>query len=203
MTETQLQPATELQPATVIFRRPTKDDAIALASQRFLAGERVEMGALAADLGISRTTLYRRVGERDQLLGEVIASAVDHWTQAVERDAEGTGVDRFLDAFSRYLRLTAAFEPLTELTVREPQLALRLLNDPDGPVTLRSRENAARVLAESAPELEVPPSVIEAIVTTAIATVWTQIAIGHEPDVDRALYVTRLLVLACEQGLAR
>lgn len=193
----------ELQQATVVFRRPTKKDAITLASNHFLAGERVEMGALAAELGISRTTLYRRVGERDQLLGEVIASAVDYWAQTVERDAEGTGVDRFLDAFGRYLKLTAAFDPLTELTQREPQLALRLLNDPQGPVIIRSRENASRVLAESVPDLDVPPSVIEAIVTTAVANVWTQIAIGREPDVDRALYATRLLLLACEHGLAR
>ena len=55
------------------FRRPTRDDAIALARDRFLGGERVEMGALAAELGIGRTTLYRWVGEREDLIEEVLA----------------------------------------------------------------------------------------------------------------------------------
>ncbi len=64
------------------FRRPTREDAINLARARFISGERVEMQVLAAELDIGRTTLYRWVGEREQLLEEVFAGLVDEWFAA-------------------------------------------------------------------------------------------------------------------------
>jgi hypothetical protein len=44
------------------------------ARRAFLAGERVDMGAIGQELGVSRVTLYRWVGNRGQLLGEVLAA---------------------------------------------------------------------------------------------------------------------------------
>src|SRR5690242_2266002 len=54
--------------------RPTPVDALALARRRWLAGERLDMGALAKELGVSRATLYSWVGSRERLIGEVIWS---------------------------------------------------------------------------------------------------------------------------------
>src|SRR3954468_17932201 len=42
-----------------------------LARRRFLAPERLDMSALAQELGVNRVTLYRWVGSRDKLLAEV------------------------------------------------------------------------------------------------------------------------------------
>jgi AcrR family transcriptional regulator len=44
----------------------------AAAAQAYLAGQRLDMKALARQLGISRATLYRRAGNREQLLDQVI-----------------------------------------------------------------------------------------------------------------------------------
>ena len=71
--------------AEPIFRRPTAEDALALARDQFLAGERVEMGALAEQLGINRTTLYRWVGEREQLMGTLFSALIDEWLAAMSR----------------------------------------------------------------------------------------------------------------------
>jgi DNA-binding phage protein len=45
-------------------RRPAALDAFLLARRRFIAGERVDMTALAQELGVNRVTLYRWVGSR-------------------------------------------------------------------------------------------------------------------------------------------
>ena len=47
----------------------TRRAAINAATQAYLRGEAVDMSALAAQLGIGRSTLYRLVGNRDDLLG--------------------------------------------------------------------------------------------------------------------------------------
>src|SRR6185312_4019819 len=55
-------------------RRPAALDAFLAARRRFVAGERVDMTALAAQLGVNRVTLYRWVGSREQLLVEIVWS---------------------------------------------------------------------------------------------------------------------------------
>ncbi len=53
-------------------RRPTALDAFALARADFMAGRRIDLQSIAARLGVNRVTLYRWVGNREQLLVEVI-----------------------------------------------------------------------------------------------------------------------------------
>jgi AcrR family transcriptional regulator len=53
-------------------RRPIALDAFKLATRTFLSGRRVDMGPLADALGVSRVTVYRWVGTREQLLTEVL-----------------------------------------------------------------------------------------------------------------------------------
>ena len=57
--------------------RPAALDAFRLARRTFLAGERVDMPALARVLNVDRATVYRWVGSRDQLLTEILWSLID------------------------------------------------------------------------------------------------------------------------------
>ena len=52
--------------------RPTPRDAFRLARRTLLDGQRLDMQALAGQLGINRVTLYRWVGSREQLLVDVL-----------------------------------------------------------------------------------------------------------------------------------
>ncbi len=181
----------------VVFRRPTRADALALAREEFLAGERVEMQTLAARLGIGRTTLYRWVGEREGLLGEVFGGLVDEWLAVVEPEVESGGVEEFLTLLRRFLEFAAGSEPLTEFAQREPALALRTLTDADGPVTKRSDAVLRRLLDAIEPPLAVPTEVVSAIGLTARTLVWANIATGHAPDIDGALQLARTLLANC------
>ena len=73
-------------------RGPTPLDALELARRHWLAGERIDMGALARELGVSRATLYSWVGSKERLLGEVIWSFAEAGVrQARERPPRGPG----------------------------------------------------------------------------------------------------------------
>jgi AcrR family transcriptional regulator len=191
-------PDVEAAEPELTIRRPMREDAIVLARAHFVAGERVEMQRLAAELNIGRTTLYRWTGERDQLMGEIIGRLVDEWVASVESQATGTGVSRLLDTLRRFLELAAASSPLTAFTEREPGLALRVLMDRGGRVAERSRDALRRNIDEAIPTLDVPPDIVEAISMTATSLVWANVAAGQEPDIDGAITVANTLLSACE-----
>lgn len=52
-------------------------EAVRLARRAFMAGERIDLQRIAARLGVDRTTLFRWVGNRDQLLVAVLTSLAD------------------------------------------------------------------------------------------------------------------------------
>lgn len=155
------------------------------------------MRVLAGELDIGRTTLYRWVGEREQLLAEVFAGLVDDWFAEVLPQAEGEGRDRLLNVMRRFLEFAAGFDPLSEFAEREPALTMRLLLDREGQIAERSKIAIGNMLAENAPELDVPGNIIDAIEMSAAALVWANIAIGREPDIDGAVRLSRTLLDAC------
>lgn len=177
-----------------IFRRPTADDALAFARKQFLAGERVEMGALAGELGINRTTLYRWVGEREQLMGTLFSALIDEWLEAVREEGQREGIDGFLHMLRRVLEIGAEFEPLTEFTRREPALALRIISDRSGAVAANADATIASLLAEVAPDVDAPDSVIRAISVVSRTLVWSNIATDQEPDVEGVIEVARTVL---------
>lgn len=186
----------ETESPAPVFRRPTRADAVALARAHFAAAERVEMNALADELDIGRTTLYRWVGEREQLIGEIFGQLIDEWIALVEPEAKGTGRAWFLDVIRRYLEFAAAYDPLTNFTEREPALALRVLMDRDGQVAEHSGAAIRRLISNADPALTLPAETVNAIGMVAIALVWAYIASGQEPDIEGATALIRTLVEA-------
>jgi AcrR family transcriptional regulator len=78
-----------------------------LALDRYLRGERVEVVALAKELGLARATIYRWFGSREGLLGEVVLAAARPVLARSRRTAEGKGAAVLLDTFDRFNRALA------------------------------------------------------------------------------------------------
>ena len=88
---------TRLQRELAGPRRPHADRARRLPrspAARWLDGRRVDMSALAEELGVNRVTLYRWVGSRDQLLVEVIWSLALRTLADVDARTRATGAER-------------------------------------------------------------------------------------------------------------
>ena len=155
------------------------------------------MRTLAKDLGIGRTTLYRWVGEREELIEEVFAGLVDEWFRAVEGQASGAGEERLLDIFTRFLDIASASSPLSDFASREPALTMRLLLDRRGKVATRSKILISGLVEEHLPEREVPENIIDAIEMSTAALVWANIAAEREPDIKGAISLTETLLDVC------
>lgn len=136
--------------STAAPRRATPLDLFALAKRLWLAGERIDVGAIAARLKIGRATAFRWVGSRELLLGELLWSLCATTLDRAEREAPGSGA-RFVAAVcAGAVRYIVAFGPLRQFIRQDPEFALRLLTSKLGPVQRRSIERMRSVLQAQA-----------------------------------------------------
>src|SRR5271166_5782779 len=82
-------------------RKPDALDAFRVARRWFMAGRRIEMQELAAELGVNRATLFRWVGGRDELLGEILWSLAEPTLRRVIDESSGQGGWRIATAAGR------------------------------------------------------------------------------------------------------
>src|SRR5213080_4475301 len=98
------------------------------ARRTYLRGQRVDMQALAAELGVSRATLYRWTGPREQLLGDVLWSLSDAiFEQAKADHPEHAGPERLLAIFRQHVGALVTARPLQVFLRQETHAALRIL----------------------------------------------------------------------------
>lgn len=118
--------------------RPTPADALRLARKRWLAGERLDIGLLAQELGVARATLFRWVGSRDLLLAEVLWSMCAPTLRHAAESTPGAGVTRIAAVCETAVRQMMGFEPLRRFIAQDADLALRLLTSKASPVQART-----------------------------------------------------------------
>ena len=180
-------------------RRPTPVDALDAARRHWLAGERIDMGALARELGISRATLYTWVGSRERLIGEVLWSFAEAGLRQARESAKGEGADYVVDVFSRFIHANAAFEPLRRFIEQDAELALRILTSKNSPVQGRMVTATREILAEQmeagalSPKLDVD-TLSYTVIRVAESFLYSDVIAGSEPDVEAAVEVVRVLL---------
>jgi AcrR family transcriptional regulator len=167
-------------------------DALRVAREQWLASGRLDMGALAGELGISRATLYRWVGTRERLLGEVLWTLAAAAIREARARAKGTGADFLADSIERYMRAALQSEPVTRFLRQEPELALRVLTSKHSPMQRRSIAAMAEQLREQVqagklePALD-PDDLAYVIVRIVESYLFSDLITGTEPDVDKAV----------------
>jgi AcrR family transcriptional regulator len=181
--------------------RPTPLDALRLARRLWFSGERIDMGALARDLGVSRATLYSWVGSREQLLGEVVWSFAREGVRQAREAATGSGADYIIDVVERFDRLNASFPPLRRFIEQDPELALRVLASKNGPVQARMIASCREIMAEQVaagaftPALDLD-TLAYLMIRIAESFLYSDLITGSEPDVDKAVEAVRVLLHA-------
>src|ERR1700760_2516288 len=115
-------------------RKPDALDAFRIARRWFMAGRRIEMQELAAELGVNRATLFRWVGGRDALLGEILWSLAEPALAAAVGASDGSGAKRITGAIGRFAAAVDQADFLREFFRREPERALRILTTRAGTI---------------------------------------------------------------------
>jgi AcrR family transcriptional regulator len=178
-----------------------------LARRRFLAGERLDMRALADDLGVSRQTLYRWTGPREELLADVLFALSDaSFQHAIRETAELAGPERLLAVFRSHVTAIVTSRPLQGFLRRETHTALRILTARAGSVNSRTiRRLAALYRAEQASGQFTPRADIDtlafAVVCLTESFIYNDASAAIEPEVERAAAVVALLLGAGEAAV--
>ncbi len=115
----------------------TREDALSVAEGRFMAGERIDVQAIARELGLARATMHRWFRTRELLLGELLAELGERRLRVLRERVGGTGPLALLDSFDAFNRELAAADGLRTLLASETELALRVLTSKAGIVQPR------------------------------------------------------------------
>jgi AcrR family transcriptional regulator len=192
----------EVNPSAATSRHRAKGpaDAVQFATRTYLRGEPLDMSALATELGIGRATLYRWVGNREDLLSAVLAEGTERTYRAAIKGAQGEGVPLVLDCVRRFMTSVLETPALKALTQREPLLFLRLATMP-GAIEARAAALVSELLEQEAAggrvRLMLPaPVMAEAIVRICDSHLYAHLLGRNEPEIDTALQLVSLLLSA-------
>jgi AcrR family transcriptional regulator len=180
-------------------RRPTPLDAFRLARRKFLSAERIDMSALADELGVNRVTLYRWVGSREQLLVEVIWSLGSRTLEKADKRVRATGSERVVRIVTRFLDDVISNAGMRRWLADEGELAMRLLTRHDTDFQPRLIAAIEDILHEESDSgrLALPVDLHEVayvIVRLIESYTYLDLILGEEPDARRAEPVLRMLL---------
>ncbi len=124
----------------------TQEAALALATKHFLAGERVDVQAIARELGLARATMHRWFQTREVLLGEVLATLGERRLLALREQTPDVGAKALLETFDAFNRELAASQGMRSLLAHEQERALRILTSSGGLVQPRMVGTIQRII---------------------------------------------------------
>jgi AcrR family transcriptional regulator len=168
----------------------SREDVLAAAMYRYLRGQRIDVLAIAGELGLGRATIYRWFGSREELIGMVLVRAAEPLLERARADARGRGAEALLDTFDRFNRSLAAAPALRRFVEVERDAALRIMTSGAGLVQPRIVGLIAEVIEDEVragrykPPVE-PATLAYAIVKLAEAFLFSDAVAGVRGDVDR------------------
>jgi AcrR family transcriptional regulator len=179
--------------------RPTVDDALRLGRHTFLAGQRIDMSAIADELGINRVTLYRWIGSRDRLLVEVIWSLADRTIAASDRATKARGAERIVQLTTKFIDTVIANPGMRAWLADEGEHAMRLLTRHETDFQPRFIRAVEGLLVEEAAAgwLDVPVDLHDlayVIVRLIESYIYLDLITGEDPETRTAEPIFRLLL---------
>jgi AcrR family transcriptional regulator len=172
----------------------------------YLRGRRVDMLALAGELGVSRATVYRWTGHRERLLADILWSLSNEVFQQAKADhPEHTGAERLLAIFRQHVGVLVRAEPLHTFLRQETHAALRILTSSDGGVQSRTVAKLAELYREEQESGAFKPrtdvaTLAYAVVRLTEGFIYNDAIVGGaavvtvQPEVERAAQIVALLL---------
>lgn len=177
--------------------RASPADAFDLAVAVFRRGDRLDMQALAVELGVSRATLYRWTGDRERLLADIVWSEAEtllEWTMTLP----GTGAQVIGDRVHAFMQVVASAPSIHAFLRYDSELAFRVLTRSDTGVHDRVAARLAAGIEREcergyAPRLQ-PLALANALCRIVEGYLYGDMLAGLEPDVQSASDVIRALL---------
>jgi len=172
----------------------------ASAVDAYLTGRRLDMQSLARNVGVGRATLYRRVGNREQLLDHVI------WWRGRRMVASQVimtghlcGAPRIAAVVAGALRAIEHDRPLRALIESEPDVALRILTGSRSVAGHGMATALARLIdlerSHGAFDADLDaPTLAFAIIRISEGFLYADVIGDRAPDVGQAITVIRALL---------
>jgi AcrR family transcriptional regulator len=113
------------------------DDVLALVTELYLDGQRVDITIVAARLGLGRATIYRWFGSREALLGEVVARQLELLVERKRADVRRRGPAGLLEVLDRVNRTLTRSMAVRRLLEQE-RTAMRIFTSSAGVVEPRA-----------------------------------------------------------------
>lgn len=185
----------------ITSKRATPLDAFNLATRKWIDGERVDVGAMAEELGVGRTTLFRWIGSRELLIGEVVWSLyLMIWKDAREH-AKGKGADYITDVMHRVMTNILAAEPFRRFLDQDPEYALRILTSKSSMVQSQVVAEVTKMLQEQADAGHIASTLkIDRlgylIVRIVESFLYSDQIAGEQPDIEFAIEAVHILLTA-------
>lgn len=182
-------------------RKVTPLDAFTLARKKWLEGERLDIGVLASALGVGRATLFRWVGSRELLYGEILTAEYAREFGRARKVAKGTGADLVAEIARITLTSLLNAPPLRRFIEQDPEFALRVLTSKSSPVQAHAIEVQARFLRELEHAGQIRPALDVDTLSFIIVRIgesflYGDVISGREPDIGKAAAAVRILVAA-------
>jgi AcrR family transcriptional regulator len=177
----------------------TREAALALATERFLASERVDVQAIARELGLARATMHRWFHTREELIGEVVATMGERRLASIRSRTGGRGAKALLGTFDTFNHELASAPGLRALVEHEGERARRILTSSDGIVQPRLVAAIGALidgevrLGAFSPDLD-EGVLAYAIVRLAEAFLYNDAVMGMRGDIDALRQVEAALL---------
>lgn len=184
--------------------RVTPVDVFKHARQWWFEGRRLNLGALADEVGVSRATIFRWVGNRDLLVAEILWSMYSQTLEAAMSEAQGEGIDYLVDIYRRIGETAVSFKPLKRFLKQDPEYALKVLTSDATDYHDRIVAAWKGLLNEQLEQGKIQPQMETAELASLIVrlnegSLYSDMIAGREPILETACKALRLLLASpCE-----
>ncbi len=170
-------------------------------------GRRLDMQGLADELGLSRVTVFRRVGGREELLSKALCVLTERTlvTAAQRWEAERPAGELHTPGTGRQINAIVSRSPgLRRLLDDEPALALRVLTNPLGRVQIGIVTFVEALLRRDMAEFGLVPliepgALAYALVRLGESFLYADVLAARPPDVATADRLQQALVEASDR----
>lgn len=174
-----------------------------LARKRWLEGKRISIGELANEVGVSRGTLYRWVGNKDLLIHEILWSLAKPTFERAVKETPGTGIEHIIGVRRHFMTAILSFPPMHRFINQDPKYALRIqTKDPRSAHYRLIKATEAHMREQEAQghiRLPLPAAKLaEMLIHTNASLLYSEIIRGNTPSIEHACAIDRMLLMSGE-----